>query len=339
MYYQVEQVLEKQEPEIEKFYKGRGILICESKQNLFALKEYSGSLQKAEFLYWLGICLEQQGIRCDAMLKNKEGALLTEGVDHVFYTFHRWMRGRECEVNNRVDLLLAVSFLAQFHRSCCGEEFVSVLEQKNVSEHKNMESAEADSNGGLCGEYRKHDRDLRHIRKYILKRNNKSDFERLFLQCFDQFYQQSETVVDFLEKDPEKDGGYTVGICHGEVNQHNILFTPDGVALIHLEHSGVGLQISDLGNFMRKIMEKNNWNVRLGTELLEGYRRKHALTAQDLQGLYYRLAYPEKFWKIANQYYRTRKVWDSGKNYEKLQKEIWQNQARGEFLAMLKQEL
>ena len=27
MYYQVEQVLEKQEPEIEKFYKGRGILI------------------------------------------------------------------------------------------------------------------------------------------------------------------------------------------------------------------------------------------------------------------------------------------------------------------------
>jgi len=90
---------------------------------------------------------------------------------------------------------------------------------------------------------------------------------------------------------------------------------------------------------MRKIMEKNNWNVRLGMELLEGYRRKQELTAQDLQGLYYRLSYPEKFWKIANQYYRTRKVWDSGKNYEKLQKEIRQNQARGEFLAVLRQEL
>ena len=32
MYYQVEQVLEQQEPEIEKFYKGRGLLICEAKQ-------------------------------------------------------------------------------------------------------------------------------------------------------------------------------------------------------------------------------------------------------------------------------------------------------------------
>ena len=43
MYYQVEQVLEQQEPEIEKFYKGRGLLICEAKQGLFALKEYFGS--------------------------------------------------------------------------------------------------------------------------------------------------------------------------------------------------------------------------------------------------------------------------------------------------------
>lgn len=67
MYYQVEQVLEKQEPEIEKFYKGRGILICESKQNLFALKEYTGSLQKAEFCTGWGSAWSSKGfavMRC-----------------------------------------------------------------------------------------------------------------------------------------------------------------------------------------------------------------------------------------------------------------------------------
>ena len=112
MYYQVEQVLEQQEPEIEKFYKGRGLLICEAKQGLFALKEYFGSAQKAEFLYWLGICLEQQGILCDSMLKNKDGNLITEGPDRIPYTFHRWVRGRECEVKNRTELLETVSFLA-----------------------------------------------------------------------------------------------------------------------------------------------------------------------------------------------------------------------------------
>ena len=106
MYYQVEQVLEQQEPEIEKFYKGRGLLICEAKQGLFALKEYFGSAQKAEFLYWLGICLEQQGILCDSMLKNKDGNLITEGPDRIPYTFHRWVRGRECEVKNRTERFL-----------------------------------------------------------------------------------------------------------------------------------------------------------------------------------------------------------------------------------------
>ena len=123
MYYQVEQVLEQQEPEIEKFYKGRGLLICEAKQGLFALKEYFGSAQKAEFLYWLGICLEQQGILCDSMLKNKDGSLITEGPDRIPYTFHRWVRGRECEVKNRTELLETVSFLADFHR-CCSESGV-----------------------------------------------------------------------------------------------------------------------------------------------------------------------------------------------------------------------
>ena len=174
MYYQVEQVLEQQEPEIEKFYKGRGLLICEAKQGLFALKEYFGSAQKAEFLYWLGICLEQQGILCDSMLKNKDGNLITEGPDRIPYTFHRWVRGRECEVKNRTELLETVSFLADFHR-CCSESGVEQTEEESAEEEMTK----------LGEEYVRHNRELKHIRKYILKRNNKSKFERLYLECYE----------------------------------------------------------------------------------------------------------------------------------------------------------
>ena len=52
MYYQVEQVLEQQEPEIEKFYKGRGILICESKQNLFALNILAPHRRRSFYIGW-----------------------------------------------------------------------------------------------------------------------------------------------------------------------------------------------------------------------------------------------------------------------------------------------
>lgn len=324
MYYQVEQVLEQQEPEIEKFYKGRGILICESRGDLFALKEYFGSPQKAEFLYWLGICLNQQGIICDDMMKNKAGSLITEGVDHVSYTFHHWMRGRECDIRKKMDLIVVVSFLARFHVACSGDEFHDVPEEMQSGRRKE-----------LYREYERHHRDLKQIRRFILKRNNKSDFERLFLQCYEEFAGQSGAVVRYLEQYPEQSSDYTTGICHGDMNQHNVLFTQGGAAVIHLEHAYVGAQITDFGNLLRKIMEKNEWNCQLGMDLIREYSRVHPLSPQDLRGLYYRLAYPEKFWKIANHYYRTRKVWDSGQHYEKLSREIRQNQMRSRFLDTL----
>ncbi len=315
--------MEKQEPQTDNFYKGRGILICEAKQGLFALKEYSGSAEKAEFLYWLGAYLQEQGIRCDNMVKNKEGNLITEGADGTPYTMHRWMKGRECDVKNRMDILMAVSFLAKFHDICTGERLTGECPHLH-----NM----ASGSSGLCEEYKKHDRELRKIRKFILKRHDKSDFERLYLSCFPDFGRQSEEVIRYLEDNPENDGGYTVGICHGDFNQHNILFTSAGPALIHLERSRMGAQISDLGNFMRKILEKYEWEERLGMDMLGEYRRVHELKKTDLQGLYYRLSYPEKFWKIANHYYNSSKVWDSGKNREKLSKEIRRNVSRSRFL-------
>lgn len=323
MYYQVEQVLAKQEPEIENFYKGRGILICEAAQGLFALKEYFGSAGKAEFLYGLGVYLESQGICCDSMLKNKEGNLITEGVDGIPYTLHHWVRGRECDVKNRMDILMAVSFLAKFHRVCAG------LKRQDADQ---MLRETQSGVPVLYEEYSRHDRELKKIRKFILKRHDKSDFERLYLSCFPDFSRQSEEVVRFLKENPESDGGYTIGICHGDLNQHNILFAPAGPVIIHMEHARFGTQISDLSNFMRKILEKYDWEERLGMDILQEYCRVHELQKNDLQGLYYRLSYPEKFWKIANHYYNSSKVWDSGKNREKLSKEIRQNVSRSRFL-------
>ena len=54
-----------------------------------------------------------------------------------------------------------------------------------------------------------------------------------------------------------------------------------------------------------------------------------------LKYLYVYLAYPEKFWKIANRYYNSHKAWLSGRNIEKLEKVVAQEDAREQFLKML----
>ena len=48
--------------------------------------------------------------------------------------------------------------------------------------------------------------------------------------------------------------------------------------------------------------------------------------------LYYRFAYPEKFWKIVNFYYNSGKAWIPGRNMEKLEKLLMQEKEKKDFL-------
>ena len=49
-----------------------------------------------------------------------------------------------------------------------------------------------------------------------------------------------------------------------------------------------------------------------------------------------RLAYPEKFWKIANHYYNANKAWGFGRYLEKLEKIKAEEENREQFLAYMK---
>ncbi|MCD8366069.1 MAG: phosphotransferase [Clostridiales bacterium] len=331
MYYKVEQVLEKQLAMTEKFYKGRGILICETDHGLFALKEFHGQEKKAAYLYQLGAFLTEHHISCDYILKNREDALITEGVDGTKYTFHHWVRGRECDVRSRMDMVMAVSFLAGFHAACEGEavrERIFFAGEGAAQMGYQPETA--------YEKYLRRDRELRKIKKYIASRKSKSAFELLYLQCFSEYICQSEDVLDFLEEQKDIFERHTMGACHGDFNQHNVVMDSAGMTLIHMERAGYDAQVSDLGNFLRKCLEKHEWSETLGLEMLREYSRVHALNEADWVELYGRLSYPEKFWKIANRYYYSNKVLDAGKNYEKLKKELRQNEARKSFLAVLR---
>lgn len=318
VYYRVEQILEKQQAKTEKFYRGRGILICETDQGLFALKEFRGQEQKAEYLYQLGGFLTDRHIRCDFMLKNAEDELITEGPDGTKYTFHHWIKGRECDARSRMDLVMTISFLAGFHSACEGV----------MQTERRPETAYA--------EYIRRDRELRRIRKYIAARKNKSGFELLYLKCFPEYLRQSEDTLRFLSGRKDIFDNHTMGVCHGDFNQHNVITDADGMALIHMEHARYDAQVADLGNFLRKSLEKHEWSETLGLEMMREYDRVHALNESDWIELFCRLSYPEKFWKIANHYYYSNKVLDSGQHYEKLRRELRQNEARRRFLETLK---
>ena len=102
--------------------------------------------------------------------------------------------------------------------------------------------------------------------------------------------------------------------------------------MINFEKFALDSPTRDLSLFFRKIMEKNNWSGVWGQRMLRSYEKQRPLSAEERLDLYYRLSYPEKFWKIINFYYNSSKVWIPAKNLEKLEKLLKQEEEKNRYL-------
>ena len=65
---------------------------------------------------------------------------------------------------------------------------------------------------------------------------------------------------------------------------------------------------------------------------MDTYLSVRTLSEEERRVLYAMLTFPEKFWKIINQYYNAGKAWVPAKNIDKLKVVISQNIQRRELI-------
>lgn len=94
--------------------------------------------------------------------------------------------------------------------------------------------------------------------------------------------------------------------------------------------------MTDLYRFMRKVMEKHDWNMQLGLAMLEAYDRMRTMSDIERTCLYYLFLYPEKYWKQINFYYNANKAWIPDRNIEKMRNLEAQQECRNRFLSRIK---
>lgn len=327
MYNREEEILEQYEVEIRSTAKGRGALNCDTDKGSMLLKEFHGSKERAVFLYDILEFLSGHGFAAETIVTSKEGeALVKDEVNDTCYMLKNGYPGRECDVRNREDILTAVCKLAEFH-----------LLAKQYDKPA-PDFLKADQNS-LLKEYERHNRELNKVRNYIRNKNKKNEFEMLFMKVYDGYRQQASEVTEQLRLQAEYLDGTQAeqmrGFCHGDYNQHNVIFSQGEWALINFEQMTYDIMVRDLANFIRKILEKYNWNTGLGIEMITAYDTIRKLSPQESEQLYLRLAYPKKYWKIANHYCSSRKSWISGRDIEKLERVMEQEAQRKQFLNML----
>ena len=309
-------LLENYDIEVLRTWKGRGAILCESKQGILILKEYAGHGEKVVFQDALLTIVKERGFaNVESILRNKNQELLTRDQDGTGYILKTYFEGRECNVKDREECQQAVRTLAQFHNA-------SYLEGSPLAGEATPRYAYM--------EFEKHNKELRRVRKYLKDRGQKTDFEICLIKHYDYFYNLALQLAEelrFHQKKEEKQF-----ICHGDYQYHNILIAGDQMHLINFEKCVCESPVRDLYLFMRKLLEKNGWAEELGYELVDAYKKVRPLEEEEYQQLFYRLAYPEKFWKIVNFYYNSGKAWIPGKNLEKLNKVAEQERNKQEFL-------
>ena len=320
VYNRPEQILENYELELKGISKGRDCYICDTEQGALALYEYSGSKERATFYAEIQQYLFEKGILTEQVITTKDLQPIVEEEDGDKWILLTAFKGAECDVYREADMRAAAESLARIHA-------VAQNYDKEVPEFVKIQS------GALLALYEKRNRELRQVRNYIRNRKQKNIFEALYMKYQQDFMEKGEQVVSSLRS--FEGFHFPISYCHGDFNQHNLIFSGKGNAIIGTTHFSYGIQISDLANFIRKMLEKNSWNVDLGVRIISAYEKVKEITTEEKKLLYCHLAYPEKFWKIANHYNNSKKVWLSDRNLEKIEKVIEQERSREEFLENL----
>lgn len=319
-------ILEQYDIDVKNTRKVRDAVLCETEQGLFLIKEMRVSEKRLSVLEYLGEHLRKRGCEnIDWILKNKENQLFSTSEEGTRYFLKKWFPGKECDIHREKDVLDAVVNLTKIHHAM--RDFEADNEEPNV---------EVPAGEDLRENYFRHNREMKKVRSFMRERVGKGDFEIAFLKHFDSMHACADCALERLKGSnygdllAESRKNHT--LIHGDYNYHNVLMTYGGIATTNFEHVEENIQITDFYYFLRKVMEKNHWDTTLGDKMLNCYQKHLPLKEGEIEHIAICLAYPEKFWKVANSYYRSRKVWIPAKNLEKLELVIRQTEEKKHFL-------
>ena len=352
-----QEALKRYRLKIYNIYRARGAFLLETDGGLKLYKCFEGSKNRALFEDKVKEHLSLNGYpNSDMFVKTIEDDIISEDSVGCQYIMKNWFWGEECNLKELSQIEAASSNLARLHSVLRGVEFTDEQREHNISPD-------------LMETFDKRNRELKRVKAYIRDKKQKNEFELLYLNYYDAFYEQgiiaAERLTDIPYKAMLQEGIQQGLVCHGNYTYHNIImlksktdaiaksYAPPGwvnkqplsvaelggggnpIATTNFEKSYIGLQISDLYQFIRKVMEKNDWDILYGSNIIEAYDRVKAITKEEINLLYLLLLYPEKFWKITNFYYNGKKSWISGRNTQKLNTIGEQNTKKQMFLKKL----
>jgi len=230
-------------------------------------------------------------------------------IDEQNYVITPYYDARECEFSDDADTIKAASTLAQMHKLGKGFKY----EKDSVP----SDLGKLPENLG-----KRYDEILRMRRKAERERGA---FDYIYLSCVDKFIALAEDSLELLNgAEYPRLVNKTLNegvICHHDYSYQNILIKGNTIYIVGFECCCEELRIYDLVNLLRRKMRKCNWDIQKASILLDAYQEIAPLSKDEITVMKAMLMFPQKFWRVANKYYNSRRSW-AQKNFTSMLEEV-----------------
>jgi spore coat protein I len=237
------------------------------------------------------------------------------------YTVSSYIEGKECNFDSTEDVILASRALALMHKASKGFKYPS-------------NSIPKDDLGMLPSFFQKRLDEIKKVKKSALK--GKSNFDYKVLEYSDYFYKLGEEARNNIISSKyfdlvkvTKDEGF---ICHHDFTHNNILINNNLASILNFEFCTCELKIYDISNLLKRKLRKCNWDIDAAKIILDEYRNIESISLDELYIIKAMLKFPQKFWRVINKYYNSKKSWSEKYYMVKLDEVIAEMESSRIFL-------
>lgn len=282
-------------PKLIKYAKNNYIIA--SNNETYVLKRMNCSKERIQFIFEAKNHLINKGFATiDQDIPTLSGEPSITYEDNLF-VLSKDIQGNECDFDNKEHVAKASILLANMH-----------LNSKGFSPSPQAKSI--DELGKLPLYFAKRLDELKKLKKIAKKGRN--SFGYLFLENVDYYISLAEECLNELNASNymsvvEKTKQESL-FCHHDFTHSNIIMC-DEPYLINFNYCCFEIKVYDIANFIRRKMRKCRWNVKEAWDIINNYSKVENITNYDFEVLKIILKYPQKFWRVANKYYNTRRSW------------------------------
>lgn len=307
----------------------RGVYRIETDKGCKCLKRIKYEEENLYFIHQAIEHLVEKGFtKVSRIRRTKDGHLFLRYGEHA-YVVMDWIDGRECDFENPIELDRAVKVLTEFHHTSKG-----FIPQFSLP-HRWML-------GKWPQVYEARSRELLYMKGIVEEKEEKNQFDHIFLKYVDYYYTQSLEAIEAL-KNFDYDGlvekaREEKGFCHNDYAHHNILISYDNrdLAVLDFDYCLIDLRINDIADLIHRNLKKSMWDIERAEFVLNSYHRNSPLSDDEKKGIYAHLLFPRDFWRIASQHYIEKKVWSEETYLGKIIEKAECKELREDFLKAFK---